>query len=196
MKTILASTTNNTITIESVEQLASEMTFAVEESKRSGQFITLYIEKPVDLAAFPTDGSEKIRRDKSFQPQKAYQVQLHFSADYEKAMAKALGVDEYHKSADTNRETIVPNVLMRYISTNNVCFVHMPTQYLNKRYMNEYGEPLSEEQVAYMNHYKKAAKAEILPYRTISIKYVKSIAMGGQRYILNIPAAQAERKTA
>ena len=171
------------VKITSVEQLAQ----VLKDAKCGGQFVTLNIVKAADMNVFPTDGSEKIRRNPDFVAFNSYSVQLHYSEDYEKKMAKALGVESYEAHA-SNRVHIVKNALMQYTTTGNICFIYLPTEYLNSQVVGANGEPLNAKDLAYYNRYKSPKrKSGIVEYRNVGIANIKSIAMAGKLYVLEIP---------
>ena len=164
----------------------SELKNILASAKAGGQFVTLYGESEVKLNKFPTDGSARIRIDDAFKPIASFSVQFHFGADYEKAMSKALGVD-YVNGGDANRETLIPNVMMRYISTNNVCLIYMATS-RSEGETTLNGHALTAAEWAYLKRYKSKNKGggNIVNYRTISAKNVKRIAIKGEVYEVNI----------
>jgi hypothetical protein len=171
------------VKITSVEQLAQML----KDAKCGGQFITINVLKAAEMNVFPTDGSEKIRRNPDFAVFESYGVQAHYTEDYEKKMAKALGVENYEAHAN-NRVHIVKNALMQYTTTGNICFIYLPTDYLNYRLVGANGEPLSAKEIAYYERYKKPkSKGGIIEYRNVGIANIKSIAMGGKLYVLEIP---------
>ena len=127
-------------TIFTTENLAN----VLKEAKAGGQFVTIYGETPIKLNKYPTDGSERVKINDDFNPTKRFHVTFNFAEDYEKTMAKALGVDNYDAS-DYNREHIVHNILMRYISTDNVCLIYLPKFYQNDgTFLN--GKTITKEQ--------------------------------------------------
>ena len=137
----------------------SELKNILASAKAGGQFVTLYGESEVNLNKFPTD---------------------------EKAMSKALGVN-YVNGGDANRETLIPNVMMRYISTNNVCLIYMATS-RSEGETTLNGHALTAAEWAYLKRYKSQSKSggNIVNYRTISAKNVKRIAIKGEVYEVNI----------
>lgn len=170
-------------TIKNVQELIAVLT----EAKRGGQFVTAYFETKVSgLLVNPTDGSNVGKRNKDFNPKKRSSVQYHFAQDYEKAMAKALGIKEY-EAEDSNREHLVKNVLVRYKSTNNICLIAMPTNIKKLGYTLN-GESLTPEQVEYMNHYwsKAERKPQAVEYRTIGVMNIYQLAIGGEVYQVKI----------
>lgn len=165
----------------------SELVAVTKAAKAGGQYVTIYGETDYRMNKFPTDGSARERIKDDFQPRKRFRAKFHFGQDYEKAMAKALGVDSY-KASDSNRTHLVKNVIVQYLSTGNVCFIYMPeTQDDLGMFLN--GEPISDEDKAYAKRFKAKSSASTLEYRNISVKNISKIVIGGETYEVLIGAA-------
>ena len=165
-----------------------DLVAVVKSAKAGGQYVTLYGESDVKLNKFPTDGSERIRIKDGFQPKKRFHVKFHFGQDYEKAMSKALGQADYTAS-DANRVHLVPNVIMQYVSTGNTCFIYMPESHFSDGTFLD-GKPISDEDKAYMERYKSKSKGgAVVEYRTIGLKNISRIAVGGEVYDICIGQA-------
>ena len=162
--------------IFSIEELAALLK-AAKSNKSGGQYVTIYCESDYRLNQFPSDDSEHVRVKAGFQPRKRYSIKYHFGEDYDKKMSKLLG--KPYKSHDSNREHLVENVLMRFKSTDNYCFIAMPEQekqlgvYLN-------GKPISEEDMAYAKRYQ--AKVYDKKYLNVGVKNVYEVHIGGECY--------------
>ena len=167
--------------IKSLKQLVSVLSVA----KCGGQFVTYTIVKPVTMNVFPTDGSERERRDPNFVANYEQRFQINYGTDYDKQMAKKLGLDSY-EAHDSNSEHIVPNVLKVLKSTGNVCFISIEPKEIEKHYIGADGQLLSESELAYMRRYKAKPSVGVLPYFTISAKYIKRIALNNAEYIVDI----------
>ena len=167
--------------IESVEQLVNVMAAA----KCGGQWVTIEGETPIKLNKFPTDGSERVKLADDFKPTKRFVAKFHFSEDYERKMAKVLGIDSYDAS-DSNREHLVKNVIMRYKSTNNVCLIYMPSEYTDKGiFVN--GNEATADDMATIERYKSRSKNNaVVEYRTIGVKNVRRIAINNNIYEIAI----------
>ena len=186
-------TTNNQTTkvIRTLKAFIAEL----KAAKCGGQYVTLYAETPVSMAAFPTDGSEKVHIDKNFVARKQFAVEYHFGASFDKMMSKLLGTD-YHAS-DYNRRHIVPNVLMQYISTGTICCIYMPEDYVGtSAYVGADGHPLTDEELAYMRRYKKVSKDGAIPYRTLALKNVTRMVINHISYEIAIPNEELVAKAA
>lgn len=181
----------NTITLTTIAEIVS--VFA--NAKNGGQFAVVEGASEVKLNKFPTDGSERVRIAEGFVPMANFTIQFHFGADYEKAMAKALGVSSY-EAHDSNRTHLVPNLIMQYNSTKNVCLIYMPTnRTMNGTTLN--GKPMSEEEVAYMERYKAPKKGgAVLEYRTLSVKNIKRITFGGVTYLIDLGGENTNKQVA
>lgn len=168
----------------------AELTNILANAKAGGQFVTIYGESDVKLNKFPTDGSERIHIKADFTPRNRFSVTYNFKADYEKAMAKALGVDSY-TAHDANRIHLIKNVMMQYVSTGTICLIYMPVNYhFEGTFLG--GKEMSAEDTTYMNRYKSKAKSNSpLPYRTLNVKNVSKIAIGKEMYEVSISATQA-----
>lgn len=160
----------------------SDLIAILAAAKAGGQFVTIYAETDVKLNKFPTDGSEKIRIDSNFVPRHAFSVTFNFAEDYEKAMAKAMGVDSY-EAHDSNRRHLIKNVVVEYISTGNKCLIYIVKNYKNLGYSLN-GREMTAEEIAYMDRYKSKSKdSGLVPYRNVGLKNVKRIAIGGEVYV-------------
>ena len=162
----------------------SELVNTLKTAKCGGQYATIYFESDVKLNKFPTDGSERIRIADTFCPRKSYSVQYHFGADYEKAMAKLLGVEEYTAS-DSNRTHIVPNLLMQYISTGTYCLIAMVEDKSETAYSID-GREMTNAERAYMKHYLPKTNSNAPHYLTLGVKNVTRISFGGNIYDVKI----------
>ncbi len=166
-----------------------ELVAIVKSAKAGGQYVALYGESDFRMNKFPTDGSERVRIKDNFQPKKRFCVKFHFGQDYEKTMAKAMGVDSYTAS-DCNRTHLVDNVIMQYISTGTTCFIYMPESYIDGgMWLN--GQPISDEDKAYAMRYKAKSNAAAVTYRTLNVKNISRIAIGGEVYDICISQQQA-----
>ena len=166
-------------TIKTLDELVALLNKA--KKTNGGQFVSLLGESEVKLNKFPKEG-ERVRIDEAFAPVYKFCIEYNFGADYEKRMAKLLGVDKYDAS-DANRKHLVSNCLMQYISTGKLCFICMPNSFSKKGvFLN--GKELTAEQVAYMNLYK--AKRNASMYITMPISKVKELHLGGEVYVLDI----------
>ena len=173
----------NVKNITTIDELKSVLSKA--KSTCGGQFVTYTIVKPVSMNAYPTDGSEKVRRVDSFVANYEHKFQIHFGTDYDKQMAKLLGVDIY-EAHDSNSEHLVPNVLKRIISTGNVCLISIKPKSDSFKYLGADGKELSAEDMAYMLRYKTKSSKRELPYYTISVKYLKRLAINKEEYKVEI----------
>ena len=165
--------TNVITTIEDLQSI-------LETAKCGGQFVSISGESPVNLLKKANDGSKERIKD-NFAPVTRFSVTFHFGEDYEKKMSKLLGED--YKASDANRVHLVKNVLMQYISTGNTCIIYMPSNYTKSGiYLN--GNPISDEDKAYMERFKSLAKPSvaIVDYRTLSVKNVKAITINHTTY--------------
>jgi hypothetical protein len=169
----------------------SELQNTLETAKCGGQFVTVYYETDVKgLLKNPTDGSAVGKRREDFTPKKRSYAQFHFAQDYEKTMAKILGVDEYN-AEDSNREHLIKNVLVRYKSTKNICLIAMPCS-IHKLGYTLNGRMLTDEEIEYMNHYWSKAKrsTQIVEYRTIGVKNIYQLSINGE--VIQVKIASLE----
>lgn len=162
----------------------TELKNLLSTAKCGGQFVSVTYETKVTLRVNPTDGSNVGKREKNFAPTKRAKVTYHFAEDYDKKMSKILGED--YKANDDNREHLVHNVLMRYISTNNVCLIAMPSNTTKLGYFLN-GIELTKEQRELMNHYlPNVSSKPIVQYRTIGVLNVIEIAINKEVYQVKI----------
>ena len=167
----------------------SELQNILEAAKCGGQFVTITYQTKVDLRVNPTDGSAVGKRDKSFIPFKRTKAQYHFAEDYDKKMSKILG--EEYKASDENREHLVHNVLMKYKSTNNVCFIVMPTASNRLGYFHSNGTELNSFELETMKHYiPKPKDKPLVNYRTIGVLNVIELCINHEVYQVKISSLE------
>lgn len=178
-----------TLIINSVAELVQKLSAA----RCGGQYATIYGETTYKVNMYPNGTLPKDRSSENAfnnalypNPTKGWHIQYHFGADYEKAMAKALGIDSYESDGDNNREHLVPSILMRYISTQNVCAIAMPeSRYNDGLFVG--GKPATEKQIAYLEQYKqKRSSNAVVPYLTIGVKNITRLVVGGIEYQVKI----------
>ena len=171
--------------MEKIHSLA-HLVRVLQTAKIGGQFVTLYAETDIKLNKFPTDGSERVRISDAFKPTQRFYVNYQFGVDYESKMSKALGED-YTKGANTNVETLVPNLLMRYKSTNNPCLIYMDGNKYSLGKFND-GQPYTIEDEETEKRYKSKASSKPLAveYRTISVKNVSKLVANHKVYEIEI----------
>jgi len=164
-----------------------KMVEILKAAKLGGQFVTLYAEVGIKLNKYPTDGSEKIHiSELGFNPTNRYHVNYQFGIDYERAMSKALGED-YTKGGNDNIETLIPNLLMRYKSTNNPCIIYINgTNYADGKFNN--GLPYTEKDEQTEKRYTSKASKTYAPveYRTVSVRNVTRITANHTTYEIAI----------
>lgn len=175
---------NKIVVIRSLKDLVS----TIKELKIGGQKVTIYAEVAVTgINKFPTDGSERVHISTlGFNPTSRYHVNYNFGTDYEGAVSRAIGED-YEKSIDENVETIIPNVLMRYKSTNNPCFIYINGVETSEGKFNN-GKPYTAEDEATEARYKsKATKSDYpVKYRRVGVKNVTRMTANHTTYEIAI----------
>jgi len=172
------------VELHTCSELVNVLTTAKEQEKRGGEFTAVYGVSDYRMNKFPTDGSEKIRISDDFSAKNNFHVVFHFSQDYEKTMAKVLGLESYD-AHDSNRVHIIPNVLMQYVSTGNICLIYMPENYVYDG-LTVNGHTATEEEKAYAERYKAKRSASTLPYRTLGVKNITKVVIGQTEYICKI----------
>lgn len=169
----------------------SEMESIMRNAHCGGQFVTITAETPLKLNQFPTDGRKRSEEDRiNFTATKVFRVKFNFGKDYDKAMSALLGYD--YKATDSNREHIVPNVMMRYISTGNTCLIYMPNEYEPMgTFFN--GHEASAEELARIDLYKSKGNKNNspLPYRTVGVRNVTKVCINHVEYNVNINTLMA-----
>lgn len=160
-------------------------------ARNGGQYASIYYRNAYKVNKFPNGTSRKEMREHpelAFSlenPTKESMVKYHFSQDYERTMAKALGVESYESNGNGNIEHLVPAVMMRYISTQNVCMIAMPED-VKRLGIFVNGNPATEEQITYMEQYKQPAHKGVIPYLTIGLKNIYRMEIGGIEYRVEI----------
>lgn len=136
----------------------AELKARLETAKVGGQFASVTICTDWKLNQYPTDGTEKVKRNLS--PIKVTRYTFNFAESYKKAKAKAEGcsVDEVEIDNSLGWVHDVPNVLKhREASPNKHNIIVMPKQGKLIGYYND-GVKLTEAQIEYCKHYVSNAK--------------------------------------
>jgi hypothetical protein len=163
------------VTINSIATLANILATA----KCNGQFATITYEKPIDVRVNATDGSGD-KRDKSLAvPVKRTRVTYHFGQDYNKLADKILGEDREHKDL-LYKQTIVPNLMYFNASTNNYTLAYIGTDTKSEWLCDKATED-------YFRKFIPKYAPTAINYKTISVKYVSKIRVGGTEYEVDIP---------
>lgn len=180
---------NNNIQSAVVVTNVAELVTILTTAKAGGQYVALYGETPVRVNKYP-NGTKACERktaepfDTSLNPTKGWHIKYHFGEDYERKMAKALGLDAYDADGGGNRIHLVPNVLMQYVSTGNVCVIAMPED-RHKDGLLCNGVPATTEQAEYIARYEQASKSSgVVDYLTIGVKNVRKMVVGKTTYHL------------
>ena len=181
---------NKLVTVTTVTQLVNLMAAA----KAGGHIVTLYGVTDFHFNKYPTGTAPKERCPElvfNFQKdengtarvRKAWHIQYNFAADYDKKFEDVFGVE--HKSHDDNREHLVKNVIMRFISTQNVCFIAMPFMRSNDGLLID-GVPATNEQIAYCKKYEQPRKPSAIPYLNPGVRNVYKLVIDHTEYRVNI----------
>ena len=169
-------TSINTTTINSIPALANILASAMA----GGQFATITYEKPVDVRVNATDGSGD-KRDKSLAvPIKRTRVKYHFGQDYNKLADKIFGTEREHKDL-IYKQTVVPNLMYFNTTTNNYTLAYIGT--------DTQSEWLCDKQTEdYFRKFLPKYTPTEINYKTISVKYVSAIRVGGTEYRVDLPS--------
>ena len=173
-----------------MEELVEFLIKCKFEESRGGEIAWVYANTKVSgLNKFPynPDGSTKTPKERNAHPEDALQgewtnrfkVEIHFSEDYAKTMAKALGIKSYTPKDDPNREHLINGVLMRYRSTMNPCIVAMPDSRVSEGLFRD-GVLATEEDKAYLKPYRQKKPEHLVPYLTIGVKNITRISIGNR----------------
>jgi len=175
--------------VTSVAQLVSLM----QQAKAGGQIATLYGVTDFNYNKYPNGTLPKERTpeiafayqkdENGARVRKAWHVQYNFAADYDHKVEALTG--EKHESHDENREHLVKNVIMRFISTQNVCFIVMPFDRFSDGLLID-GNPATEEQTAYVKQYEQKRKPSTIPYLNPGVKNVYKVVINGIEYNVRI----------
>lgn len=169
-------------TITSIPALSS----ILANAKASGQFATITYEKPVDVRVNATDGSGD-KRDKTLEiPVKRTRVVFHFGQDYNKLADKILGEDRDKKDL-AYKQSIVPNLMYYNTTTNNYTLAYIGTDTKSEWLCDKATE-------TYFRRFLPKYPQTEINYKTISVKYVSKIVVGGNEYkvaISNISTKKA-----
>lgn len=175
--------------IKSINSVA-EMEAIMRNAKCGGQFVTITAETPIKLNKFPTDGRKRCEEDRiNFTATNRFRVKFNFGKDYDKAMSALLGYD--YKATDSNREHIVPNVMMRYISTGNTCLIYMPNEYEPMGTFFNGHEASAEEKARIALYKSNSTNNSPMPYRTVGVRNVTKVCINHVEYNVNINTLMA-----
>ena len=169
----------------------SDLINVLNTAKCGGQFATVTAETEMTLRVNPTDGWDGGKRDKSKPiPTNRFTISYHFGQDYERAMAKALGVEDYEGQHREGKVTLIPNLLYKWETTGNyvMAFIVADRTYIG-RFVE--GRPITDEENEYYNHYKPISGNEVVMYRTIGVHNITRLAIGGVEYLVDIPKQTA-----
>ena len=163
------------VTINSIATLANILATA----KCKGQFATITYEKPIEVRVNATDGSGD-KRDKSLAvPVKRTRVTYHFGQDYNKLADSILGADREHKDL-LYKQTIVPNLMYFNTTTSNYTLAYIGTDIKSEWLCDKATED-------YFRKFIPKYAPTAINYKTISVKYVSKIRVGGTEYEVDIP---------
>lgn len=180
---------NKSVIVTSVTQLVNLMSAA----KAGGHIVTLYGGSDYKYNKYPTGTAPKQRcpelafayqkDENGARVRKMWTIQYNFATDYDKKYEKVFGVE--HESHDTNREHLVPNVVMRFISTGNVCMICMPFDHKSNGIFID-GVPATNEQLAYIKPYEQPKQQSALPYINVGVRNVYKLVIDHTDYRVNI----------
>jgi hypothetical protein len=168
-----------------------------------GQFATIEAETNVEVNQFPNEeycnakgitlasgkGSKAINepyRHNGSKATKRFKVEFHYDESYDNKL-KSYGLTRSENGS--NRKTDhFGSIAIGYESTTNVLLCYMPNWYIGKSEYYLDGHKANEDEVAYINGYKKKSYNGNTPfdYRTVGVKNVRSLSFGGNTYIVKI----------
>lgn len=162
----------------------AELKAMLETAKNGGQFASVTIRSEWKLNQYPTDGSERVKRNFA-SPTKEVRYTFNFAEWYKKSKAKAEGVaiEDIHLDNSLGWRYDVERLLKHRESTpNRHNIVVMPKQ--GKVLGYYYGdEKLSDEQIAICKHYE--AK-ENLKYIAPYVDKITELVIGKNTYSVAI----------
>ena len=179
------------VTITTISDLVNVLTTA----KNGGQIATVIAETPVTLRKNPTDGAWWLGRiDDAFTPTSIYRIGYNFGESYERMMEKALGEEYVRKGMSYPQNVLIPNLLAYNPTTGNYVLKFL----VNDREFYGYrlnGRPLTEDEMAYMQHYKPIKKDQPIgkPTRTICVQNVRELHFGNEVYKIEISAEELKK---
>lgn len=113
-----------------------------------------------------------------------FKVVFHFGQDYDRTLAK-LGAS---RSADGANKPIdhFGGIAMGYPTTHNVCLIYMEGDYVGDGYYLDGKKVEDAETLAYIKGYKSVSKPQEVEYRTIGVRNIRSVAVEGETYEVEI----------
>lgn len=169
----------------------------IRTAKNGGQFATIVGEHTTKFNQFPNEeycnakgitlavgkGSKALNEPYRFGGEQftdRFKVLFHWGQDYDRTLEK-MGLQRSEQGANKPIDHF-GGIAIGYPTTSNICLVYMQGNYtFDGYYLN--GEKVTDaETLAYIAGYKSATKPNPVEYRTIGVRNVRTITVGGETY--------------
>lgn len=175
----------------------ADLISAVRTAKCNGQFATINCETTPKFNQFPNEdyckehnitlasgkGSKALNEQFRFGGEDfryRFRVAFHFGQDYDKTLEKA-GLSRSDDGANKAIDHF-GGIAIGYPSTNNVCLVYMQAGYTTDGYYLNEKKVEDTTTLDYIKGYKSASKPQVVEYRTVGVRNVRSLSFGGETY--------------
>lgn len=187
---------NSKSTMKKIVKVA-ELISIVRTAKAGGQFATITGEHTTKFNQFPNEnyckakgitlasgkGSKALNEPFRFNGlpyTDRFKVEFHWGQDYDRTLAKAGG--ERSEQGANKPIDHFGGIAIGYPTTKNVCLVYMDGDYTwYGYYLN--GEKVTDaETLAYIAGYKSASKPQLVEYRTLGYRNIRTVTVGKETY--------------
>lgn len=162
-----------------------------------GQFATLVCETTPKFNQFPNEdyckehnitlasgkGSKALNEPFRFGGEDfryRFSLQFHFDQDYKKTLERkggSLSEDGANVEID-----YFGGIAVGFPSTHNVCIEYMDADYKESGYYLNGKKVEDAETLAYIKGYKSVSKAQVVKFRRVGVRNVRSLSFGGETY--------------
>ena len=173
----------------------------IRTAKNGGQFATIVGEHATKFNQFPNEeycnakgitlasgkGSKALNEPFRFGGEPftyRFKVLFHWGQDYDRTLAK-MGLERSENGANKPIDHF-GGIAIGYPTTNNICLVYMQGDYDGDGYYLNGVKVEDAETLAYIRGYKSTSKPNPVEYRTIGVRNVRTIAVGGETYEVSI----------
>lgn len=175
----------------------ADLISAVRTAKCGGQFATITCETTPKFNQFPNEdyckshnitlasgkGSKALNEPHRFGGEDfryRFSLQFHFGQDYAKTLERKGG--SLSENGGSTPKDFFGNIAVGHPTTNNVCLRYMDANYkVDGYYLN--GQKVEDaETLAYIKGYKSVSKPQLVEYREIGVRNVRSVSFGGETY--------------
>lgn len=173
----------------------------VRTAKAGGQFASIEGEHTTKFNQFPNEdycnakgitlasgkGSKVLNEPYRFGGEDfryRFKVVFHFGQDYDRTLERA-GLTRSEQGANKPIDHF-GGIAIGYPTTSNICLVYMQGDYIGDGYYLDGKKVEDSETLAYIAGYKSVSKPQAVEYRTIGVRNIRSVAVEGETYQVEI----------